>query len=118
MARSPIRPRGPSFFDVAKHPTASFTADLVAGPAGLEAQGTLDLHGQSAPLTLPFTLEIQGDVARMTGTAQTDRRDFGLGAGYGDEATVGFWRRDQGNAGGQAPLILLVSLRLLVATPR
>ena len=82
--------KGPEFFDVAKNPTATFTADLIAGPTGLEAQGTLDLHGKSVPLTLPFTLTIKGDTARMTGIAQTDRRDFALGAGYADEATVGF----------------------------
>lgn len=82
--------KGPEFLDITKTPTARFTADLIAGPGGLEAKGTLDLHGKTAPLTLPFTLEITGDSARMTGSTQLDRRDFAIGAGYGDEATVGF----------------------------
>lgn len=82
--------KGPEFFDIAAHPAATFTADLKAGPQGLVAEGTLDLHGASVPVTLPFTLEIAGDSATMTGTARLDRRDFGIGAGYGDEETVGF----------------------------
>ena len=82
--------RGPEFLDVASHPTATFTADIRPEGAGYVAEGTLDLHGRSQPLTLPFTLEMDGDSARMNGSATLDRRDFGIGAGYGDEETVGF----------------------------
>lgn len=82
--------KGPEFFDVATHPKARFTADLIAGPQGLQAQGTLDLHGKTIPVTLPFTLVLTGDSAAMTGSSTLDRRDFGIGAGYGDEATVGY----------------------------
>ena len=82
--------KGPEFFDVANHPTAHFTADLVAGAKGLTAEGTLELHGKTVPVALPFALAITGDSAQMTGSAKLDRRDFALGAGYADEATVGF----------------------------
>lgn len=82
--------KGPEFFDVATHPSARFTADLLADATGLTAQGTLDLHGKTVPVTLPFTLVIDGNHARMTGSADLDRRDFAIGAGYADEATVGF----------------------------
>lgn len=82
--------KGPDFFDVANHPTARFTADLIASPQGLQAEGVLSLRGKDHPVTLPFTLQITGDTATMTGTAQLDRRDFGIGASYADEATVGF----------------------------
>lgn len=82
--------KGPEFFDVASHPSARFTADLVAGATGLTAEGTLELHGKTVPVTLPFTLAISGDSARMAGHAKLDRRDFGIGAGYADETTVGF----------------------------
>ena len=34
--------------------------------------------------------KLQGDTARMTGSVTLDRRDFGIGAGYTDEETVGF----------------------------
>lgn len=82
--------KGSDFFDVATHPTARFAADLIAGPEGLEATGTLTLRGADKPVSLPFSLTIDGDNARMTGNARLDRRDFGIGAGYADEETVGF----------------------------
>lgn len=82
--------KGPEFFDVASHPTATFTADILSAPSGYLAKGTLSLHGMDKPLALPFTLQITGDTATMQGTAQLDRRDFGIGAGYADESTVGF----------------------------
>ena len=82
--------KGPEFLDAAAHPTATFTADLVASETGYLAQGSLTLHGITRPLTLPFSLTLTGDSATMTGTTTLDRRDFGIGTGYGDEATVGF----------------------------
>lgn len=82
--------KGPEFLDVATHPKARFTAEIVAEAQGLVAKGTLDLHGVLVPVTLPFTLDLTDDTARMSGTATLDRRDFGIGAGYSDEATVGY----------------------------
>jgi hypothetical protein len=35
-------------------------------------------------------LRITGDSAEMTGRLTLDRRDFGIGAGYADEETVGY----------------------------
>jgi polyisoprenoid-binding protein YceI len=46
--------------------------------------------GQTVPVTLEFTLETDGQTAKMQGTATLDRRDFGMGKGYTDESTVGF----------------------------
>lgn len=82
--------KGPEFFDTATHKTATFTADILPSPTGYTAQGNLTLHGSSHPVALPFTLNITGDTATMTGTTSLDRRDFGIGAGYADEETVGF----------------------------
>jgi cytochrome b561/polyisoprenoid-binding protein YceI len=78
------------FFDVATHPTATFTADILPGTGGYIAKGELTLRGMTKPIELPFTLEITGTQARMAGTVTLDRRDFGMGASYGDEASVGF----------------------------
>jgi polyisoprenoid-binding protein YceI len=78
------------FFDVAAHPTATFTADILPDAGGYVAQGTLNLRGVERPVALPFTLTITGDQARMTGAVTLDRRDFGIGQSYGDEASVGF----------------------------
>ena len=78
------------FFDVTTHPTASFRAEILPAPAGYTAEGTLTLRGTERPVALPFTLEIVGDTARMTGSITLDRRDFGMGQSYGDETSVGF----------------------------
>ncbi|WP_029030020.1 cytochrome b/b6 domain-containing protein [Salinarimonas rosea] len=95
--------RGPEFFDAESHPAARFAADIVAaekgggegGEAGGEeggyrAQGTLALAGAEVPVALPFTLDIVDGVATASGTVTVDRRDFGMGESYPDEATVGF----------------------------
>ncbi len=78
------------FFDVAMHPTATYTADILPAPDGYIAKGMLTLRGATQPIDLPFTLEIIGNQARMVGTVALDRRDFGMGPSYGDEASVGF----------------------------
>ncbi|SLN21042.1 hypothetical protein AQS8620_00573 [Aquimixticola soesokkakensis] len=79
--------KGAEFFNTDTFQTATFAADIVSQS---QAVGTLTLVGQSAPVTLAFTLDITGDTAVMQGTTTLDRRDFGIGQGYGDEATVGF----------------------------
>jgi cytochrome b561/polyisoprenoid-binding protein YceI len=82
--------KGPEFLDVASHPKAIFKADLFTGPDGQTAKGSLVLHGVEQPITLPFALTITGDTAQMTGEVTLNRQDFGIGAGYADEETVGF----------------------------
>lgn len=82
--------RGAAFFDVAAHPVAVFEADIRPEGAGYIAEGPLTLKGAAVPVTLPFTLELDGDTARMQGSASLDRRDWQVGTGYDDEATVGF----------------------------
>lgn len=78
------------FFDTATFPEAIFTADITANGANYIATGTLTLRGATAPVTLPFTLTIKGDTARMTGETTLDRRAFTMGQTYADEAMVGF----------------------------
>lgn len=82
--------KGADFFDTANHATAVFEADILPAASGYEAKGTLSLRGQTQPASLPFTLAIDGDTATMTGSTTLDRRAFGIGSSYGDEATVGF----------------------------
>lgn len=71
------------FFDVGSHPSAVFAARDVRHLGGdrYEARGTLDLRGASKPATLRFTLRIEGDRARVAGTARIDRTAFGVGQG-------------------------------------
>lgn len=82
--------KGPEFFDVANHPGAVFTADIAPAAKDFTATGTLSLRGKQVPVVLPFTLAITGDSAQMQGSVTLDRRDFGMGPSYADEATVGF----------------------------
>jgi cytochrome b561/polyisoprenoid-binding protein YceI len=76
--------------DVANYPSAVFTAQILRKGDAYTAEGTLSLHGVEKPLTLPFTLKITGESAEMQGETGFDRRDFGIGAAYKDESTVGF----------------------------
>ncbi|KTE02214.1 hypothetical protein ATE68_14525 [Sphingopyxis sp. H038] len=71
------------FFDVVAHPSAVFAARDIRHLGGdkYEARGTLDLRGASKPATLRFTLRIDGDRARVFGTARIDRTAFGVGQG-------------------------------------
>ena len=81
---------GPEFFDIARFPTAIFTADIAEADGQLLARGPFTLHGKEVPLALPFTLTIEDDRATMTGEVTLDRRDFGMGPSFPDETTVGF----------------------------
>jgi polyisoprenoid-binding protein YceI len=65
-------------FPIAKFETASFVAK---GSNTYVANGQLNLHGVTKPITLPFTLTITGNTAHMTGKAVVSRMDFGLGQG-------------------------------------
>ena len=84
----------PEFFDAAAYPTASFTAPIISDPSTPDhyvADGVLSLKGVEVPVSLPFSLTLDGDTATMEGSMQLDRREFGIGtASYKDEATIGF----------------------------
>ena len=81
---------GPDYFAAETHPTATFTADILAEGDGHVADGTLTIKDQSVPVTLPFTLAIDGDTATAQGALSVDRRDFNIGLGTKDEGTLGF----------------------------
>lgn len=81
----------PEFLDARNHPVAVFDAMIVPDPEhGYVADGNLTLRGMTVPVLLPFALDLDGDVARMTGSVLLDRRSFRIGPNYPDEATVGF----------------------------
>ncbi|WP_323715573.1 cytochrome b/b6 domain-containing protein [Paracoccus aminovorans] len=82
--------KGPDFLNAAAHPTATFDADIRPEGEGHVARGQLTIAGKSVEAALPFDLVLDGDTATAKGRMQVDRRDFGIGAGYADESTVGF----------------------------
>ena len=69
------------FLAAAHFPRATFTAHAFRslGPGRYEAVGTLTLRGVTRPLNLPFTLAINGPVARMNGQIGLNRLAFGVG---------------------------------------
>ncbi|MBT8455568.1 MAG: YceI family protein, partial [Alphaproteobacteria bacterium] len=81
---------GPNFLDATLYPTAEFSAEILREDGAYAASGTLTVKGKSAPATLPFTVEIDGDIATLLGETVLDRRSFGIGDGYADESTLAF----------------------------
>ncbi|MEP7350843.1 MAG: YceI family protein [Sphingorhabdus sp.] len=75
--------RGGDFFNVAVHPTAVFSASSMRRLVSnrYRASGSLAMHGASRPLTLDFTLDIKGYVARVSGSTRLNRTSFGVGSG-------------------------------------
>lgn len=76
------------WFDIAKTPQATFTSKSFRALGGdkYEADGDLILHGITKPLTLPFTLKIDGAKATMDGKLTVKRLDYNLGANSDPEA--------------------------------
>ncbi|MBE0452443.1 MAG: cytochrome b/b6 domain-containing protein [Roseovarius sp.] len=81
---------GKDFFNAEEHPTATFTADLMAAEDGQIARGTLHIKGASVPVEMPFTLAIENGTARAQGGLTVDRRDFAIGMGTQDVGSLGF----------------------------
>jgi polyisoprenoid-binding protein YceI len=87
------RALGPDFFDVAAHPEATFeTMRFRRGGGGWIADAALTIKGVPRPVSLPFTLRIDGERAEMTGTLEIDRGDFAVGTGEWAPASSGVGR--------------------------
>lgn len=85
--------KGPDFLNAAAHPTATLSADILpptteGGPETLK--GTMTIAGKAVPIEFPTTITTEGDTATARGQFRLDRRDYGVGANYADESTVGF----------------------------
>lgn len=83
------------WLSAAAFPTATFTSGAVTAKGGnaYQMEGTLTLRGASQPVTLDFTLDIEGDTAHAVGTAVASRSAFGVGASFppatvADEVTI------------------------------
>ncbi|MCB9958003.1 MAG: YceI family protein [Rhodospirillaceae bacterium] len=71
------------WFDAETYPEAVFEVTRVeaTGEGTYEAAATLTIKDQTRDVVLPFTLDIDGDTARMSGELTVDRRDYTLGTG-------------------------------------
>ncbi len=80
------------WFDAKHFPTATFTVSKFVDQGGgrYQAIGELSIKGVKRPVTLPFTLAITGDTAKMSGELVIDRTWFNVGSGkWKDPAEVG-----------------------------
>ncbi|AXI83110.1 polyisoprenoid-binding protein [Xylella taiwanensis] len=70
------------FFNVSKFATAHYRADAfrALGNGKYAADGTLELHGMTKPVTLNFTWT-PGTQPILIGKATVNRLDFGIGSG-------------------------------------
>lgn len=71
------------WFDIARFPRATFRSSIVraTGQGAYAADGTLTIKGVDRAITLPFTLETEGDRAVANGQFTLDRSLFGIGRG-------------------------------------
>jgi polyisoprenoid-binding protein YceI len=82
---------GPSWFDTAKYPKASFVSSKVTRTAAgrYEVAGKMTIRNVTREVKAPFTLEQQGGVLVIDGTFPLKRLDYGIGSGmWSDTDTV------------------------------
>jgi polyisoprenoid-binding protein YceI len=83
IAKRDTHLRGPDFFDVERYPRMTFTATnghlTSAGQVGLI--GSLEIHGQTRPLTLRAEISNVGDSQKFSSEVDIDRRDWGMSHG-------------------------------------
>jgi cytochrome b561 len=69
------------WFDSGNHQFANFRSTAITSRGGnrYQARGTLEIKGKTTPVTLPFTLDINGNRARASGSLTLDRIALGMG---------------------------------------
>ncbi|MGZ3272805.1 MAG: YceI family protein [Caulobacteraceae bacterium] len=74
---------GGDWFHVVRFPKATFVSTAIkpAGTGRYVAQGVLTLKGVSKPVSLSFTVAINGATATASGQATVDRSQWKVGAG-------------------------------------
>jgi polyisoprenoid-binding protein YceI len=87
--------RTADFFEVAKHPTITYTAKggRLTPSGKVEVDGDLTVHGQTKALPLVAEVEVAGDSATVSTQVDVDRSDWGLtltpyGAGLKNRVVV------------------------------
>jgi cytochrome b561/polyisoprenoid-binding protein YceI len=77
-----------TWFGFGKFPNATYTTSAIRSLGGdkYEADGTLTIKDKSAPLKLPFTLKMAGNVATMNGSASIERLAYDFGKGTAKSA--------------------------------
>jgi polyisoprenoid-binding protein YceI len=77
------------WFDAAKYPTIKFTSKkIVKAGAAYTASGTLQLHGISKEVNLPFTFKKSATGGVFEGSFNINRSDFKIGEAGGEVGEV------------------------------
>lgn len=78
------------WFDTAQFPQASFTSSSIkaVGDGKYEAQGTLDIKGASAPVTVPVVLQQNNGTTIATGQLPLQRLNFKVGEGEWADTSI------------------------------
>ncbi len=90
--------RRPEWFNAGAFSAARFVAEDLRqiDESNYEARGELTIKGISHPITLPFRLVINGDIATATGFVDLSRHEFAIGTGeWANEKRVAFEVRIQ-----------------------
>src|SRR5690606_4136447 len=74
--------KSPDFFDVEKHPKATFESTAVkaggAGGATHTVTGNLTLHGVTRSISFPASIQVNGDTITVNAEFAINRKDFGI----------------------------------------
>jgi polyisoprenoid-binding protein YceI len=77
------------WFDAAKYPAIKFTSTkIVKAASGYTATGSLQVHGISKEVSLPFTFKKTATGALFEGNFDINRNDFKIGAAGGEVGDV------------------------------
>jgi len=78
------------WFDTAQFPQASFSSTSIKalGDGQYEAQGTLDIKGSSAQVTVPVTLKQTNGTTVATGEIPLQRMNFKIGEGEWSDTSI------------------------------
>jgi polyisoprenoid-binding protein YceI len=82
--------RKPTWFDMAKFPTASFqsTSAKALGGGKFEVAGNLTIKGKSKPISAIVQLAQKGDTTSVEGNFSMKRLDFNLGDGEWKDVSI------------------------------
>lgn len=83
--------RGPQFFDTGSTPEGIFEASRFekVGENRYLAKGSLTLRGKKQPVSVPFSLRIDGATAKVQAKLDINRLNFGIGQGdFAAETTI------------------------------
>ncbi len=82
--------RKPTWFDMAKFPTASFqsTSARAVGGGKFEVIGNLSIKGKSKPITAIVQLAQKGDTTTVEGNFAMKRLDFSIGDGEWKDVSI------------------------------